>query len=305
MIRFGLCCKFEREPIKFYTTTATSLMKLNRKDRYLKLSNICMKNAKSLQQALFFCADNKIGSFRVNSQILPVKTYVHTAYEVKDLPLGKEIIDAFKVCKKISSDFDIRTTFHPDQFILLSSANEDITDRSIADLNYQAEVSDWIGADVINIHGGGAYGNKAEALARVAKNVRRLSSSVRKRLTFENDDKTYTPHDLLPLCIKEKVPLVYDVHHHRCNPDEMSIEEATQAALKTWNREPLFHISSPKEGWSGPKPSRHHDYIAKKDFPTCWKDLDVTIEVEAKAKELAIKRLANLEIRNQPDKLNT
>jgi UV DNA damage endonuclease len=87
------------------------------------------------------------------------------------------------------------------------------------------------------------------------------------------------------------VPLVYDVHHHRCLPDGLSVEEATEQALATWNREPLLHISSPLEGWSGTKPQPHHDFIDLADFPACWRGLHVTIEVEAKAKELAVLQL--------------
>jgi UV DNA damage endonuclease len=84
---------------------------------------------------------------------------------------------------------------------------------------------------------------------------------------------------------------VYDVHHHRCLPDGLSVEEATEQAMATWNREPLLHISSPLEGWSGPKPQRHHDFIDLADFPDCWRGLNATIEVEAKAKELAVLQL--------------
>jgi UV DNA damage endonuclease len=146
-------------------------------------------------------------------------------------------------------------------------------------------------ADVINIHGGGAYGNKQQALADFARNIDRLSLSVRNRLTLENDDKTYTPADLLPVCRSVGIPLVYDVHHHRCNPDELSIEEATNQVLATWNREPMFHISSPMEGWDGPKPERHHDFIDVNDFPECWQKNSITVEVEAKAKEVAVVRL--------------
>ncbi|MFK5284309.1 hypothetical protein ACI3PL_32485, partial [Lacticaseibacillus paracasei] len=67
---------------------------------------------------------------------------------------------------------------------------------------------------------------------------------------------------------------------------------ATQKALSTWDREPLFHISSPKEGWRGPKPSRHHDFIQKEDFPLFWKEVGpLTIDIEAKAKEEAVLKL--------------
>lgn len=291
MIRLGLCCKFEAQPIRFYTTTATALMKLKKNDALLKISHLCLKNAASLQEALLYCAQNNIGSFRVNSQILPVKTHPQAGYTVEELPDGKEIIKAFEKCRALLIKNKLRMSFHPDQFILLSSLDNTVTERSIADLNYHAEVSEWIGADVINIHGGGAYGNKQEALGRVARNLRFLSKAVRRRLTFENDDKTYTPQDLLPLCRKEDIPFVYDVHHHRCNQDEMSIEQASKMALATWDREPLFHLSSPKQGWDGPYTNKHHDYIDTNDFPPCWRGLQMTIEVEAKAKELAVQRL--------------
>ena len=156
---------------------------------------------------------------------------------------------------------------------------------------YEHAIAEWIGADVLNIHGGGAYGDKSKALADFARNLDRLSSRVRSRLTVENDDKTYTPADLFPICKATGIPLVYDVHRHRCNPDELSVEEATNKALRTWNREPMFHISSPIEGWNGPKPERHHDFIDLNDFPECWAQLDMTVEVEAKAKESAVLKL--------------
>jgi len=81
------------------------------------------------------------------------------------------------------------------------------------------------------------------------------------------------------------------VHHHRCNPDELSEAEATEQAIATWDREPMFHVSSPLDGWDGSKPGRHHDFIDINDFPTFWLDRDITVEVEAKAKEVAILKL--------------
>ena len=119
----------------------------------------------------------------------------------------------------------------------------------------------------------------------------KLKRRVRGRLTLENDDRVYTPSDLLPFCRRYRIPFVYDVHHHRCLPDRLSIPEATALALRTWNREPLFHISSPKHGWGTPPIRPHGDYIRVRDFPDSWLGLNITVEVEAKAKELAVLRL--------------
>lgn len=291
MIRLGLCCQFRDQPIKFRTTTATSIGKTKRNDALAKLSRLCLDNADALLAALHFCADNGIGCFRVNSQILPIKTHPTCGYEVLDLPNGGEIVRRFKLCGKFVGQHTLRTCFHPDQFVVMNSPRIDVVQKSIQELEYHTEVAEWVAADVINIHGGGAYGDKEKALSALADNLDRLSASVRSRLTIENDDKTYTPQDLLPVCKATGIPLVYDVHHHRCNPDGLSVEQATNRALETWNREPMFHISSPIEGWQGPKPERHHDYIDIDDFPPCWRRKAVTIEVEAKAKELAVRKL--------------
>ncbi len=292
MIRLGLCCKFNTEPIAFRSATALHLMKLSPSARAEKLAGICRDNADALRRAIEYCAANGIGCFRVNSQLLPLKTHPAAGYDLADLPGGPGIIKEFKACGALAKRLGLRLTFHPDQFVLLSSPLEKVTRSSLGELAYQAEAAGWTGADVINIHGGGAYGDKASALKRLAAVLKKLPAALRSRLTLENDDSTYTPSDLLPFCAENKIPFVYDVHHHRCLPDGMTVEEATRRAMKTWGGlEPLFHLSSPRYGWKG-DPLPHHDFIDMKDFPACWKNLDVTIEVEAKAKEDAIKRLA-------------
>jgi len=291
VLRLGLCCKFLEQPIKFRTATATALQRLSRREQLVRLAEICTFNAASLLAALHFCAANKIASFRISSAICPVKTHPTVGYRIEQLPGADEIIEQFRRCGVFSCAQGIRTGFHPDQFVVLNSPDENVVTRAIADIESQAEIADWTNADTINIHGGGGYGDKPAALARFRRNLGRLSSRARQRLTVENDDRTFTPNDLLEICQNEGVPLVYDVHHHRCHPDGLSIEQATEAAIGTWNREPLFHISSPREGWQGPQPRHHHDYIDPQDFPSNWLNLAVTIEVEAKAKELALLKL--------------
>jgi UV DNA damage endonuclease len=291
MIRLGLCCIFRDEPIKFANTTATAIGRMDRQEALAKLARLCAANAEALLASLQFCANHGIGCFRINSQILPLKTHPRHGYDVADLPGGDDILRRFRECSALAKRHGLRTCFHPDQFVVLNSNRPEVVQASIRELEYQAEVAEWVEADVINLHGGGSFGDKEKALADFARSLSRLSSRARSRLTVENDDRIYTPADLLPLCRAEGVPLVYDVHHHRCNPDGWTEEEATRQALATWNREPLFHISSPIEGWKGPKPERHHDFIDVQDFPKCWLGLDLTVEVEAKAKEVAVLKL--------------
>ena len=292
MLRLGLCCLFIKEPIRFRTTTAAATLRQDRIEALHRLSALCLANAKALLSALEYCAAQGIGDFRITSQILPLRTHPVAGYRVEELPDARRITAAFRQCGRFARRHGLRLTFHPDQFVLLSSPRPEVTANSVAELDYQAEVAEWVQADVINIHAGGAYGDKPAALARLAKALAGLPDRVRKRLTLENDERVYTPRELLPFCRAEGVPLVYDVHHHRCRPDGYTVAQATDRALATWHREPLFHVSSPKDGWRKPQPNRHHDYVHPRDFPREWLHLDCTVEVEAKAKELAVLRLA-------------
>jgi UV DNA damage endonuclease len=291
MLRLGLCCLFHQQPIKFRRTTAAHLKRLGSTAALRRLAGIAASNAEALKRSLAYCRDNGIGAFRINSQILPLKTHPEVGYEMTDLPGHRQIIADFEACGRFSRQYDIRTSFHPDQFIVLSSPDEGLVRRSIADLAYQTDVAEWVNADVINIHAGGTYGDKQAALKRLEAVMLGLPRAVRSRLTLENDDRSYTPRDLLPLCERSVIPFVYDVHHHRCLPDGLGVEEVTARALGTWDREPLFHVSSPLNGWDGPKPRSHHDYLDPDDLPAAWRDLDITVDVEAKNKEAAIARL--------------
>lgn len=297
--RLGLCCQFLDQPIHFRTTTATRMMRLPPAERLRKLSDLCRSNAEALRQAIVFCGRNGIGCFRVASTILPIKTHPQAGYRIDDLPESDSIVEAFRLCGSLARELDVRLTFHPDQFVVLSSPRDDVLRKSMEDIEYHAEVARWIGADVINVHAGGAQGGKAAALSRLVRSLDQLSEAARSCLTIENDDVVFTPSDLLPVCRAAGLPLVYDVHHHRCLPDGLACEDAMAAAWETWDREPVTHLSSPLQGWDGPQPRRHHDFIDFRDFPAGWRRLPITIEIEAKAKERAVLRLRD-ELRGTP-----
>lgn len=296
MIRFGLCCLFNEEPIKFRHATAKNLQKYDKSERLKRLSEICLDNSLSLRKAVETVTALDIKAFRVMTPLFPLYTHPDVGYQLDFLPDKEKIIGQLAEVKKISNDNDIRLSFHPDQFNVLNSPHAEVVERSFTELNYQAMLAGFIGADVINIHLGGVYGDKDIARKRFIENFFLLPDAVRQKLTIENDDKSYTPEDLEPVCEETGIPLVYDIHHHRCNNDTFSVEQATDLSIKTWQRvgrEPYFHISSPKLGWNSNNTKSHSDYIDMNDFPAYWLTLKTsfTLDVEAKAKEPAVLKL--------------
>jgi UV DNA damage endonuclease len=293
-MRFGLCCLFVREPVSFRTTTAKALLAMTRDRQLARLGELCLHNARSLLQALQVSRQLDIGAFRIMSPLFPRMTHPEVGYRLDELSTGAAIVDLLAATRGFAAANDIRLSFHPDQFVVLSSPHPAVIVSSLRELTYQGMLAEAVGADVINIHAGGVYGDKPLALQRLATVLNDLPTTVRSRLTLENDDISYTPRDLLPVCQHLSLPLVYDVHHHRCNRDGLTVEEATELARETWRpagREPYCHLSSPRNGWQGGNPKPHADFINPDDFPECWLGQEMTVDVEAKAKELAVVRL--------------
>ncbi|PKN12655.1 MAG: UV DNA damage repair endonuclease UvsE [Deltaproteobacteria bacterium HGW-Deltaproteobacteria-4] len=293
-MRFGLCCLFKNKAITFRTTTAKALAPLKRAAQLAKLSTICLHNVETLHQAVETAHRLGIGAFRIMSPLFPRMTHPDVGYGLDDLPEGDTIMQRMASTRALAMRHDLRLSFHPDQFVVLSSPHPEVVKNSLRELEYQGELAVSLGADVINLHAGGVYGDKDLALQRFAAVLGDLSPAVRSRLSVENDDTSYTVRDLLPLCSRTSLPLVYDVHHHRCNPDGLTISEATELAAATWHvigREPYCHLSSPRTGWQEGNPRPHADYIDLADLPECWQGRAMTVDIEAKAKELAVAKL--------------
>jgi UV DNA damage endonuclease len=294
VIRWGLCCHFLDSPIKFRAATHRYVASLASRSGRRYLAGIARHNAQALVMAVERCHQLGIGAFRITSQILPLATHPESGYLLDRLDPSGETEATLSLAGDLARSYDVRLSFHPDQFVVLNSAFERVVQSSLGELELQASVAELVGADVIVLHGGGAAGGVDAAVERLERGIERLSPPVRERLAFENDDRCFTPRNLLPLCQRAGVPLVYDVHHHRCLPDGLSVEEATELAFYTWQgREPYAHLSSPRDGWMSPNPRAHADYIDPADFPDSWTDRTMTIDVEAKAKERAVLAIKN------------
>jgi UV DNA damage endonuclease len=291
--RWGLCCHFLDSPIKFRSATHRYVASLESRAARRYQADIARDNAQSLIAAVERCHQLGIGAFRISSQILPLATHPESGYTLERLDPSGEIEATFHLAGDLARAYDIRLSFHPDQFVVLNSASDRVAAWAVTELELHGSLAELVGADAIVLHGGGAVHGLPAALERLRRGLGQLSDRTRRRLALENDDRQFAPADLLPLCREEGVPLIYDVHHHRCHPDGLTVEEATERATETWDgREPWCHLSSPKEGWSSPNPRPHADYIDPADFPDAWLDRRMTIDVEAKAKERAVLAIA-------------
>jgi UV DNA damage endonuclease len=302
-IRWGLCCLVLDTPIKFRAATHAYVWRLSEEDRQAYLNGIALENAKSLIDVLHYCKALDIRAFRVSSGIFPLATHPLSGYRLESLPDGDEVRRRLETAGDVAARADIRLSFHPDQFVVLNSVRPDVVDSSIRELEWQAEIAEIIGADVLCLHGGSTQGGIEEAATRLIGTIDRLSTRARIRLALENDDRCFSAIDLLPVCLATGVPLVLDAHHHRVITGDLSIEEATDWATATWgDREPYFHVSSPRDGWSGNDPRPHADFLDPVDVPAYWRSIPkLTVDVEAKAKERAVLAIRSAEVaRVQP-----
>jgi UV DNA damage endonuclease len=148
---------------------------------------------------------------------------------------------------------------------------------------------------VMILHLGGTFGDKAATIQRFRENYAKLSDSIKKRIVLENDDVSWTVHDLLPLCEELNIPMCLDFHHHNIMFDPKQIAEGTKGIMElyprikaTWDRKNItqkMHYSEPTpQAVTGRERRKHNPRPAT--LPPCANDMDLMIE--AKDKEQAV-----------------
>jgi UV DNA damage endonuclease len=274
-------------------TTNRSMVKrtFNEKGLYY-VSELALANSKDVLKILVWNKNNNIKFFRLSSALVPWGD----GLDLTTLKDYDEISIALRRAGDYAKANGIRITSHPGPFVVLTSPKENVVEAAIKDLELHGKIFDLLGLsqtpyNKINIHCNGVYGDKLSAMDRFCENYLRLSDSVKKRLTVENDDKAsmYNVKDLMYIHNKINIPIVFDYHHHIFNTGDLTEEEALKLASTTWGDiTPVVHYSESKalhEENNKLKPQAHSDYI--KSLPNTY-GLNVDIMVEAKAKELAI-----------------
>ena len=251
------------------------------------VSELSLQNVRDLIEVIKWNEKNGIKLYRMSSDMFPWSS----EYNFDNLPDIGKIRNLLSGLGNLASQYGHRLSFHPGPFNVLASPNPDVVRKTVSELNKHSEIMDMIGLPVspyskINIHVGGAYGNKQDALKRWVDNFQLLGENTKKRLTIENDDKPnmFTVKDLLYIHENTKIPIVFDYHHHNCHNDGMSTEEALKLAVATWPSDitPVVHISEPRDEKNF---RAHHDYV-QNEVNTYGYDLDMMFE--SKSKELSV-----------------
>lgn len=254
-------------------------------------------NARDLVKILRWNEKYGIKFMRLSSEMFPFAS--HKEYGYKLAPFASE---ALGEAGRVVAELGHRVSVHPGQFTQLGSPKNEVVENSYRDLEFHSEMLQLLklppqqDRDAIMIlHMGGVFGDKAATLDRFRENYAPLSQDIKNRLVLENDDVSWSVHDLLPICEELNIPLVLDYHHHNIIFDADEVREGTQDIIPlydrisaTWSRKNItqkMHYSEPTAAAITPRQRRKHsDRVAT--LPPCAPTMDLMIE--AKDKEQAV-----------------
>ncbi|KAL0943173.1 uv-endonuclease uve-1 [Colletotrichum truncatum] len=256
-----------------------------------------LANAKDIVKMLRWNDKCGIKFMRLSSEMFPFASHEEYGYRLESFAA-----DVLAEAGKVAAEFGHRLTTHPGQFTQLGSPRKEVITAAVRDLEYHDEMLSLLclpeqqNKDAIMVlHMGGTYGDKEATLDRFRKNYVKLTPSIKQRLVLENDDVSWSVHDLLPICEELNIPLVLDFHHHNIVFDANELREGTEDIRKlfdriraTWTRKGItqkMHYSESCAGAVTPRDRRKHSPRVK-TLPPCPPDMDLMIE--AKDKEQAV-----------------
>lgn len=264
------------------------------------------QNLACLRRILEYNVQHGLLFFRLTSDLVPF-----ASHEINKYNWQEHFKMTFRRLGSFIKNNNMRISMHPDQFVVLNSPNEKTVHNSIAELVYQGTVLDLMELDTsakLQIHGGGAYGDKASAIQRFAEVYHTmLPDAVKARLCVENDDRTYTLQDCLQLHEITGMPIIFDNLHHECVNNGEPMREAVEMAATTWqpDRDGILMMDYSSQA-PNERRGKHvqsiqeqlfHDFLAE----TEGLDMDIMLEIKdkqesaLKARDVA-KSLGRLEV---------
>lgn len=295
-IRFGYVANamglWNASPSKSLTFTRYSALPKN--ERMEKLKEVTVQNLLHTKRILHYNIAHEIELYRFSSSLVPLATHPEVLWDYIT-----PFKDEWKELGQLIHQFNMRPSFHPNQFTLFTSPKTEVTQNAVMDMKFHYSMLRAMNAlerGLINIHIGGAYGDKRVTLERFHHNVKSLPNEIKKVMTLENDDKTYNVKETLEVCEKGNIPMILDYHHYMANKGDADLANYYPRIFKTWesrNMIPKVHLSSPKAENAY---RSHADFVSLEFVLPFFKlakefNQDFDVMIEAKKKDLAMLKL--------------
>lgn len=294
------------------TMTAASFVKIaDREAAIRKLERIAADNIRNTLRLLKHNRAYDIKMYRCSSRLIPL--------------LGHEMLKEWDPLPALAEDFaelggyakehGMRLSFHPEHYTVLSTPRQNVLESSLTDLDRHVAMLEAMGlgrSANCNIHIGGTYGNKPAARARFLERFSALPERIARRITLENDDKTFNALETLEVCETVGAPMVLDLHHHEVNNGGEAADELWPRIQATWEKvsqsqvegsglPPKIHASSPK---SDAEPRSHADYVDAAKLMRFLRAIApmtpcLDVMLEAKRKDDALLRLME-DVQSEP-----
>ena len=252
-----------------------------------KVRNLVRENISGLKTILRWNADHGVGLFRMGQSLIPFASHPDFPYDWE-----AEHGDELRKAGELARSLGIRLSMHPGQYINPGSPKPEVAGRSQVELRYVARIFTLMGNPdgVIVLHMGGAYQDKT-ATARRFVEVMRPEEETLSYLALENDERIWTVPEVSETATALRIPAITDTLHHNLNPAGLTLAEALDLSIPTWNVRgvrPKLHISSQDPE----KQAGAHAYsIDLRDWDALREALDgreADVMVEAKGKEHAL-----------------
>ena len=253
-MKLGFACKFltpeSLQLFPFKSPTRKRFLGLDHEDRVklvYEYATINLTHLLAILQQLAQLPDEQ-RMMRIGSDLLPLYTVPEA------LPLYQaflpDLAPLFTQCGETARANNIRLSFHPGQYSVLASDNQDVVTRALEDVEYHALCATMMGYGKtfqdfkINVHmnGRGGFDGFKAAFAR-------LSPEAKNMLTVENDEISCSLDDVLQA--RELCPIVLDIHHHWVKENEFIQPDDARIAMiqASWRGvRPVLHYSISQEG---------------------------------------------------------
>jgi UV DNA damage endonuclease len=273
------------------TATTNRTLRLASVSDVEKLQGLVRGNIADLRAILRWNAERGISLFRMGQDLIPFASHPAFPYDWE-----AEHGDELRGVGALARDLGIRLSMHPGQYINPGSPKPEVVERSLWELRYVARVFDLLGNhdSVAVLHMGGAYADRAASAARFVRTLRQ-EEQVLRYLALENDERVWTAAEVVETSCVLVIPAIVDAFHHGLNPGDLTLEEALDLALPTWEPRgvrPKLHLSSQDPE----KRAGAHAYsVDCRDWQELLEALDgrdADVMVEAKGKEHALATLS-------------